>query len=91
LTEGPKKESIIINRPAIPDIASVSRMILTDSALLVRKTPPEIAATGHQRCIIALREPNVREWLAPAGLSRDRLEANLGDKEVPYYEHRVAA
>ena len=53
--------------------------------------PPEIAATGHQRCIISLKEENVREWLAPAGLSRDRLEAILGDKEVPYYEHGVAA
>ena len=66
-------------------------MILTDSALLVRKTPPEIAATGHQRVIIALKEENVREWLSPHGIARDRLEAILGDKETPYYEHRIAA
>jgi hypothetical protein len=66
-------------------------MILTDSALLVRKTPPEIAATGHQRCVIALREENMREWLSPRGVSRERLGAILSDREVPYYEHRIAA
>jgi hypothetical protein len=34
-------------------------MILTNSALLVRKTPPEIATTGHHRCIIAIQPQNV--------------------------------
>jgi hypothetical protein len=57
----------------------------------ITDAPPEIAETGHQRCIISLKEENVREWLAPAGLSRDRLDAILGDKEAPYYEHRIAA
>jgi putative SOS response-associated peptidase YedK len=32
-------------------------------AAVTDEPPPEIAATGHQRCIIALREPNLREWL----------------------------
>jgi hypothetical protein len=81
----------MINRPAIPDIASVSRMILTDSALLVRKTPAEIAATGHQRCIVALKDADIPDWLMPEGLGSERLEAMLSDKEQPYYEHRIAA
>jgi putative SOS response-associated peptidase YedK len=68
-----------------------SAVDLWSFAAVTDEPPPEIAATGHQRCIIALREPNVREWLAPTGLSRDRLESILGDKEMPYYEHRVAA
>jgi hypothetical protein len=66
-------------------------MILTDSALLVRKTPPEVAATGHNRCIIALKPENIVDWLAPQGLSASRLEAILSDRPQPYYEHRIAA
>jgi putative SOS response-associated peptidase YedK len=60
-------------------------------AAVTDEPPPEIAATGHQRCIIALREGNVREWLSPQAVSRDRLEALLSDREAPYYEHRLAA
>ena len=53
--------------------------------------PEEIAATGHQRCVIALRENNLQEWLSPSAVSRERLESILSDKERPYYEHRLAA
>lgn len=60
-------------------------------AAVTDEPPAEVAATGHQRCIIALREQNVREWLSPAGVSRERLEVILGDKAMPYYEHRIAA
>jgi len=53
--------------------------------------PPEIAATGHQRCLIPLKEQNVAEWLAPQRVGRERLQAILGDREAPYFEHRIAA
>jgi putative SOS response-associated peptidase YedK len=53
--------------------------------------PPEVAATGHQRCVIALQESNVEEWLAPANVARDRLESILSDKEIPYYQNSIAA
>lgn len=53
--------------------------------------PPEISATGHQRCIISLKEDHVREWLSPSNVSKDRLEAILSDRAAPYYEHRIAA
>lgn len=53
--------------------------------------PPEIAATGHQRCLIPLKEQNLAEWLAPERVSRARLQAILGDREAPYFEHRIAA
>jgi putative SOS response-associated peptidase YedK len=69
--------------PSAPDLWSF--------AAITDEPPPEIAETGHQRCIIALRQANVREWLSPEAVSRDRLEVMLGDKEMPYYEHRVAA
>jgi hypothetical protein len=65
-------------------------MILTDSALLVRKTPPEVADTGHNRCISSIKPENVGEWLNPAGVSQSRLEAILSDRQCPCYEHRIA-
>lgn len=60
-------------------------------AAITDEPPAEIAATGHQRCIISIKETNMREWLSPAGVSRERLEAILSDREMPYYEHRIAA
>jgi hypothetical protein len=57
-------------------------------AAITDEPPQEIAATGHQRCIIA---ENLSEWLSPAQIGKDRLEAILSAKEAPYYEHRVAA
>ena len=60
-------------------------------AAITDEPPPEISATGHQRCIISLRESNIAEWLSPARASDARLDEILGDKERPYYEHRIAA
>jgi putative SOS response-associated peptidase YedK len=63
-----------------------------DSFAAVTDEPPaEIAATGHQRCIISLREENAAEWLNPQHVDKTRLEQILSDRQVPYYEHRIAA
>jgi putative SOS response-associated peptidase YedK len=69
--------------PSAPDLWSF--------AAISDEPPPEIAATGHQRCLVPLKEGNVAEWLAPQRLSRARLQAILGDREAPYFEHRIAA
>lgn len=60
-------------------------------AAVTDEPPAEIAATGHNRCIIALRESNLAEWLAPQGRSAARLEEILSDRQCPFYEHRIAA
>nr|WP_038215434.1 SOS response-associated peptidase family protein [Xenophilus azovorans] len=52
---------------------------------------PEVAAAGHDRTIVALREENVQAWLTPQDRSLDELDALLEDKERPYYEFRMAA
>jgi putative SOS response-associated peptidase YedK len=63
-----------------------------DSFAAVTDEPPaEIADTGHQRCIISLREQNVAEWLNPQHVDKTRLEQILSDRQAPYYEHRIAA
>lgn len=53
--------------------------------------PPEVAAAGHDRCIVQLRPEHVAAWLTPQGRTLDELDGLLDDKERPYYEHRKAA
>jgi hypothetical protein len=60
-------------------------------AALTDEPRPEIAETGHQRCVIALQQPSLREWLSPVGVSRERLNAILGQREAAYYKHQIAA
>ena len=60
-------------------------------AAITDEPPPEVAATGHNRCVITLKRSNVDEWLAPEGVSLDRLDQILIDRERPFYEHRIAA
>ena len=64
---------------------------LNSFAAVTDEPPPEIAATGHQRCIIALNENNVREWLSSTEVSKQRLDEILSDPAQRYYEHRIAA
>lgn len=60
-------------------------------AAITDDPPPEIAATGHNRCVIPLKRSSVDEWLAPESVSRERLEEILSDREQLFYEHRIAA
>jgi len=60
-------------------------------AAITDTPPPEILATGHTRCVIALKEENIAEWLRPDQTPRARLEEILSDRQAPYYEHRIAA
>jgi putative SOS response-associated peptidase YedK len=60
-------------------------------AAITDTPPPEVLATGHTRCVVSLRDENVREWLSPADTTRSRLEEILSDRMTPFYEHRIAA
>ena len=60
-------------------------------AAVTDEPPPEVAAAGHDRCIVQLRPENVAAWLTPQGRTLDALDALLDDKARPYYEHRLAA
>ena len=64
---------------------------LDSFAAITDEPPPEIAETGHQRCIISLQSNNIDEWLAPTGVSKDRLEEILSARTPVVYEHRKAA
>jgi putative SOS response-associated peptidase YedK len=64
---------------------------LLSFAAITDEPPPEIAAAGHDRCIIPIRPEEVDAWLNPDPKNLAGLYAILDDRERPYYEHRLAA
>ncbi|KVK72197.1 SOS response-associated peptidase family protein [Burkholderia sp. MSMB1498] len=60
-------------------------------AAITDDPPPEVAAAGHDRCIVPLKSSNVDAWLVPDPGHRGELREILADRERPYYEHRLAA
>lgn len=60
-------------------------------AAITDEPPPEVAAAGHDRCIIPIKPENVDAWLNPDPSDLAALYAILDDRERPYYEHRMAA
>lgn len=64
---------------------------LLSFAAITDEPPPEVAAAGHDRCIINLKPENVEKWLTPQGRSSAELQAILEDKQRPYYEHKLLA
>lgn len=63
---------------------------LLSFAAITDEPPPEVAAAGHDRCIIPIRHQNIDAWLQPNGDLKGSY-AILDDRERPYYEHRMAA
>ena len=64
---------------------------LLSFAAITDEPPPEIAAAGHDRCVIPIDPSNMEAWLTPEGRSKEALYAILDERDRPYYEHRVAA
>jgi putative SOS response-associated peptidase YedK len=69
--------------PGEPDLLSF--------AAITDEPPAEVAAAGHDRCIIPIKPANVDAWLNPASSNPTAMYAILNDRERPYYEHRMAA
>ena len=69
--------------PGEPDLLSF--------AAITDKPPPEIAAAGHDRCIIPIKPVNIDAWLCPEPGNLAAQYAILDDRYRPYYEHRIAA
>ncbi|RXV64135.1 hypothetical protein D1006_40740 [Burkholderia stabilis] len=60
-------------------------------AAITDEPPPEVAAAGHDRCVVPIKSSNVDAWLAPDPSRRAQLREILADRERPYYEHQLAA
>jgi putative SOS response-associated peptidase YedK len=64
---------------------------LLSFAAITDEPVPEIAAAGHDRTIINIKPEHVDTWLNPDAKNLAALYAIFDDKQVPYYEHRLAA
>ncbi len=60
-------------------------------AAITDEPPADIAAAGHDRCVISLRPENVDAWLTPEGRSLEELQGILSDSPVSTYEHAALA
>jgi putative SOS response-associated peptidase YedK len=64
---------------------------LLSFAAITDEPPAEVAAAGHDRCIIPIKPANVDAWLNPDPKNLAAQYAILDDRARPYYEHRMAA
>lgn len=69
--------------PGEPDLLSF--------AAITGEPPPEVAAAGHDRCIIPIKPEHIDAWLNPDPSRLRELYEILDDRARPYYEHRLAA
>ena len=60
-------------------------------AAITDEPPPEVAAAGHDRCIVPIKAEHIDAWLSPDPANLASLYAILDDRARPYYEHRMAA
>lgn len=69
--------------PGEPDLLSF--------AAITDEPPEEVAAAGHDRCIVPIRPELVDAWLNPDPQRLRAQYAILDDRPRPYYAHRLAA
>ncbi len=102
LRDGEADENVILEfepRPRAPMLAAClwSRWTapgqpdLLSFAAITDEPPPAIAAAGHDRCIVPIKEEHVEAWLNPDPRDLKRLYAILADRERPDYAYRLAA
>jgi putative SOS response-associated peptidase YedK len=59
-------------------------------AAITDAPPTDVAAAGHDRCIINLKPENIEAWLTPQGRSTSELQALLSDRAVPVFQHEIS-
>jgi putative SOS response-associated peptidase YedK len=60
-------------------------------AAITDEPPADVAAAGHDRCIVNLKPEHVEAWLAPQGRSTEELQTILSDRAIPTIQHAKAA
>jgi putative SOS response-associated peptidase YedK len=59
-------------------------------AAITDEPPADVAAAGHDRCIINLKPEHVDAWLSPQIRSVAELQAILSDRAIPVLQHEVS-
>jgi putative SOS response-associated peptidase YedK len=58
-------------------------------AAITDEPPADVAAAGHDRCIINLKPEHVEAWLTPQNHSISELQSLLSDRAIPVFQHEV--
>jgi putative SOS response-associated peptidase YedK len=58
-------------------------------AAITDEPPADVAAAGHDRCIINLKPEHVEAWLTPQNHSTAELQAMLSDRAIPVFQHEI--
>ena len=58
-------------------------------AAITDEPPADVAAEGHDRCIINLKPEHVEAWLTPENRSAAELQAMLSDRAIPAFQHEI--
>ena len=58
-------------------------------AAITDDPPADVAAAGHDRCIINLKPEHVEAWLTPQGRSTSELQSILSDRAIPVFQHEI--
>lgn len=61
------------------------------SFAIIARDPPEVAAAGHDRCVIPIGPDNLDAWLNPDSHHLSAMYAILGDPEGAYFQHELVA
>jgi putative SOS response-associated peptidase YedK len=64
---------------------------LLSFAAITDEPPPEVAAAGHDRCIVPIEPRNLEAWLNPDPADLAAQQRILDERARPHYEHRMAA
>lgn len=67
--------------PGEPDLLSF--------AIITHDPPPEVAAVGHDRCIVPIRREDLDAWLQPSSQDLGSQDAILDRALRPYFAHRI--
>jgi putative SOS response-associated peptidase YedK len=99
LAPGEQEENVVLEfRPNPPHDMLVACLWSFDArdglysfAAITDEPPPEIAAAGHDRCIIPIKREHLDAWLGPDPANLVALQTILDDRDRPYYEHAALA
>ena len=59
-------------------------------AAITDEPPADVAAAGHDRCIINLKPEHLEAWLSPQDRSSAELQSMLSDRAIPVFQHEVS-
>jgi putative SOS response-associated peptidase YedK len=59
-------------------------------AAITDDPPADVAAAGHDRCIINLKPEHVDAWLTPRGRPVSELQSMLSDRAIPVFQHEIS-